>query len=148
MLSEYEITYVSDPNLTDEVRGQLDAIIDAEITKLDGAIAQSSPQNRRRLSYPIQKQTAAFLRTVNIQLAPAHVASLQAFLRKKKELLRHTLLNTPPRQEITPDMLFKAPTPEGEKEAPRLAPTKKSHKEVTMKEVEAGIEEALQEEVK
>lgn len=142
---EYEITYLVDPSLDDEKRGELDASIDAEITKLGGAIAQSNPHARRRLHYPIHKQMVASLRTVNIQVDPSQMGALRVFLKKEPGILRSTLIETPPRLEITPEMLFKAPSQEIKAKEDEAA---RPSKPVTIEEVEKGIEEALKEEVK
>jgi ribosomal protein S6 len=145
MPTEYELTYLSDPNLEDERRRELEATIDAEITNLGGAILGSLPSSRKRLSYPIKKQAVAFLRLLNLQLDPAQTNNLRSFLHKQKDLLRFTFLATPPQTEITPDLLFKSAA-ESAKPSPKLE--KKSDKKVTMAEVEEGIEEILKEEIK
>ena len=146
MPSEYEITYLSDPNLSDDTRGEVDSSIDSQITQLGGAIAQSSPSIRRRLNFPIKDQTVGFLRALNIQIEPDQINAVKTFLNKKKEILRATVLATSPQAEVTPDMLFKTAAPKTKTSDEPT--TKKPTKAVTEEEVDKGIAEALQEEVK
>lgn len=143
MTHEYEITYLSDPQFTDEKRGELDASVDAVIAERGGSISNSLPSIRRRLAYMIGKNTAAFSRTVNVQLDPSQLEELRKVLRKKDGVLRLYVINTPLRTSVTVDMLTKASERDSKDKVP-----KKEEKPVTMQDVEAGIEEALQEEVK
>jgi len=144
MLHEYEITYLTNPQITDEKRGELDASIDAAIAQLEGSIRHSLPNIRRRLSYMLNKHTAAFSRTVQIELDPAHIEEVRKVIRKTDGVLRLYVIHTPQRQSVTLEALTKAL----ERDSKDAAAKKKEEKPVTMQEVEAGIEEALQEEVK
>jgi len=145
-MNEYEITYISTPQLTDEARGELDGTIDAELDKLQASIQSTEPTTRRRLFYPIKKQAAGFLRALNVVLDPAHITPFRQWLTKQPGILRVTILQTAPRSEVTTaifDELEKPSVPVKAKVA-----DKKPAKEVTMQEVEERIEEALEEEVK
>lgn len=146
MPSEYEITYLTDPTLADDARGQADTAVDGQITQLGGAIAGSSNPIRQRLHYPVKKQFTGWLRRLNIQLDESEIENLRAWLKKEKSILRDTIVKTAPRPEITPEMLFKAP--DEKTAAQETKETKVSKKPVSTKDVEKGIESALQEEVK
>lgn len=141
MVTEYELTYVTNPQFNEEQRAELDGAVDSDIQQRSGQISHSTPNLRRRLFYPIQKNQAAFLRTVQLQLEPAQLADLRKTIKKIPGVLRLTLLRTPPRAEVSMETLL--PT-SPERAADAAKPTKK----VTMQEVEKKIEEALQEEVK
>lgn len=146
-MNEYEITYLSDPQLTEDARGELDAAIDSLIDQLGGAISASDPNNRRRLFYPIKKQTVGFSRTVNVTLDPAQIAPLREKARKQSGVLRLALLKTPRRNDVTTETIdeyYKKALPA----KPGAEKEKKESKPVTMQEVEEKIEEALDEEVK
>jgi ribosomal protein S6 len=146
-MNEYEVTYLSNPELSEDARGELDAAIDSLIGQLGGAISASDPNNRRRLFYPIKKQTVGFSRTVNVTLDASHVATLRESVGKQNGVLRVALLKTPRRNDVsteTIDEYYKKALPA----KPGAEKEKKESKPVTMEEVEEKIEEALDEEVK
>lgn len=145
MVYEYEISYITDPQLNDEARGELDAAIDAEITGKKGTIAQASPSLRRRLMYNIDKKMVGFLRTLQVHLDPAAINDIRDILKKKAGVMRVMILNTPQRAEVARDIFTKALATKTEEKAKE---EQKPAKKVTMEDVEAGIEEALTEEVK
>lgn len=161
-MNDYEITYISDPQLAEEAHGQLDAGIDNKITELGGISLFASPSLRRRLAYEVNKNQAGFLRCLQIQLDPGKLAGVQEYLRKEPSVLRYTVLKSPRREEVSAEIIERyVPKKMANKKdgkpgrysntkpniikKPRVAPVQK---EVTMADVEKGIEEALSEEVK
>jgi ribosomal protein S6 len=142
MANEYEITYLSDPQLNDEARAELDASVDAEIGQIKGAILHSAAPMRRRLMYPIQKKMAAFSRTVQVTVQPEDIQGLRTALRKKSGIVRLMVLSTTQRAGVAADIFTQVNLDE------KKTTEKKPAKPVTMQEVEKGIEDALQEEVK
>lgn len=154
-MNQYEITYFSDPQLTEEARHELDGSIEAKVTQLNGAIEKNTPNIRRRIMYPIKKRTNGFLRAINIQIDPANIAAVQQFLKREAGVLRHVVLQTQPRAEVPNDIVDRhAPSRQKKAGAKKPMMTKiapkatKPAKPVTMEDVEKGIEEALTEEVK
>lgn len=145
-MQEYEITYLLDPSLEEGARVELDAAIDRLVEEAKGVISFSSPSTRRRLAYPIGKQHVCFARTVQATVAPEELGSIQDGLRKHKGVLRFTVLNTPRRQEVTPE-IFEAATKRQQVQPQPKAATAPG-KEISMAEVEEKIEQALDEEVK
>ncbi|GEM_PF-2534887 len=152
-MNEYEITYLSDPQLTDEVRNELDAAIDALIDGQAGSISFSEPNARRRLFYPIKKQLVGFARTINVTLDGAQVQTAREAIAKQVGVLRVSVLKTARRADVSAEILdefYKRSAPAKtttvvEKTKEKV---KKDSKPVTMAEVEEKIEQALDEEVK
>lgn len=140
MISDYEITYLTDAAASDEARDGLDSAIDGLISEAGGSIVSSTPHQRRRLFYPISKKVAASSRTLQIQVDSLKIDDIRTAVKKKDGVLRLALLNTPARAEVTVDMLM-----QHTRDAREVA---KPAKKVTMEEVEEKIEEALTEEVK
>jgi ribosomal protein S6 len=148
-MNEYELTYLIDPQANEEARGELNNAVDAKVNELAGAADYASPALRRKLAYPIKNNHSAFLRSIHFKLDSDKIKDFQAFLDKAEGVLRFTLLKTPRRQEISPELLDKVRQPASAKaSAGKPAGPRKEQKKVTMKEVEKGIEEALSEEVK
>lgn len=157
-MNDYEITYISSPQLAEDARGQLDAAIDNKITEEGGISEFASPSLRRRLAYPINKNANGFLRTLQIQLDPAKLAAIHEYLKKELNIIRFAILKTTRRADVPAEIIEKhvpKKTPQnkkGEKNNRHGAVTRKPKstpaKSVTMEDVEKGIEEALTEEVK
>jgi len=142
-MQEYEITYISAPDLTEDIRGELDASIETAISNLAGSVSYNSENVRRRLLYPIKKNVVGFVRTVQVSLEQAKAAELRDFIKKQAGILRLTMLATPRRQEVAATIFDTVAKQQTE---PKKAI--KSAKPITMEEVEEKIEEALEEEVK
>lgn len=140
---EYELTYIANPELNDDDRGELDAAVDMVIAELGGRVTESSPTMRRRLFYPILKKQAAFSRAINLELPPDQLEQLRHRLRRLPNMLRLTMLRTAKRPEVPPDQFAQAV--EG---YTRRRGAEPAAKPVTEQAVAAGIEKALQEEVK
>ncbi len=156
-MNQYEITYFSDPQLTEEARHELDGSIEAKVTQLNGAIEKNTPNTRRRIMYPIKKRVSGFLRSINIQIDPANIAEVKEFLKREAGVLRHVLIQTKPRAEVPGEVVDRhAPNRQkkaGANKKPMMTKTVAPKetvpaKPVTMEDVEKGIEEALTEEVK
>jgi ribosomal protein S6 len=143
--TEYELTYLADANLSDEARAELDTAVDAFVSELGGSISYSSPSLRRRLFYPIAKKAAAFSRALQISVDPLKIEELRKNIRRREGVLRLYVIRTPRRQEVTPEAFTDALEGGSRQTEARI---KASKKKVSMQDVEAGIEEALQEEVK
>lgn len=144
MPTEYELTYIANPELTDDARGELDTAVDTTIAELSGQILASSPTIRRRLYYPILRKQAAFSRAINIEIEGEQTEALRHRLRHLPNMLRLTILRTPKRTEITHESFVEAV--EGSHRRRAARPTNDAP--VTEQAVEAGIAKALQEEVK
>ena len=152
-MNHYEISYISDPQLTDEQRGKLDASIDSAITNLKGTIEQSGESTRRRLAYEIDKKITGFLRLVNTELDWANIKKIHEMLKKEASVMRFTILATPRRTSAAAEVIEKYAKKKDNKRSDskrgsQNSKSSKSTKKVTMEEVEKGIDEALTEEVK
>jgi ribosomal protein S6 len=141
-MREYEITYISDPNLAEDARGQLDAAIDGAIEQLKGSISYNSPNSRRRLSYPIKKQGVGFVRTLQVMLDPVEIGSVREVITKINGALRVSILQTSKREEVTTSIFEAAAKRQVE---PKI---QKKAEPVSAAEVDKKIAEALEEEVK
>lgn len=143
-MNNYEITYIISSKAPEEARDQLNADLEKHVSEMEGKIEHASAALRRQLAYPIQDEQAGFLRTLHVQLPPAEIKALRDWLKKHEHVLRTYVLQTSYREELGADVLKNL-----EEEAKK--PVKKDEeeeKEVTMEDVEKGIEDALSEEVK
>ena len=149
--NQYELTYLIDPRTSEEDRTSLNTAIDGQITALEGTIAHQGEALRKRLAYKVSHQDTAFMRIMNIEMPTDKVLEFTTYLKKATGVLRMTLLATPARARITPEVLEKHGKKKGKGGFARHDKKKdaeKPAKEVTMKAVEKGIEDALTQEVK
>ncbi|MDA1169408.1 MAG: 30S ribosomal protein S6 [bacterium] len=150
--SQYEITYLLDPKLSEEDRGTLDTSIDELVAKHGGSVAPSAPTLRKKLAYDIKRNNSAFLRVVNIELDPAKIAAIKDVMKREVKMLRFTILATTQRKRITQE-IFDKYGKKSDKDRSGKSDHRKPitpaapQKEATMQEVEKGIEEALTQEV-
>lgn len=149
-MSDYEITYVSDGELADEARAQLDAEVDSRLQDLGAAVSFTAPHLPRRLFYPVRKKRAAGLRAIQADLASEKIAELQTFLKKLPGVLRFAILRTAYRPEVPQTILDQLRDRRGrEASAPTKRPARKTPaKPITDEVVAESIEKALSEEVK
>ena len=149
--NQYELTYLIDPRTSEDARISLNSAVDEQITALAGTVTHDAPALRKKLAYKVGHQDSAFMRIMNVELPTENVLEFTTFLRKSQGILRNTLLATAQRTRITPEVLEKHGKRAGkggfakhDKKKDVLKPAK----EVTMQDVEKGIEEALTEDVK
>lgn len=149
-MSDYEITYISDGELADEARAQVDAEVDAHLQELEGSISFTSSHLPRRLFYPVREKRAAGLRAIQADVPPEKVAELRSFLKKLPGMLRFTILRTAHRPEVPQAILDQLRDKRGKTSAPAAKHTtrKPPAKPLTDAIVEESIEKALSEEVK
>lgn len=148
--NQYEMTYLIDPQTSENARKALNDSIDSLIASLSGKATEASESIRKKLAYPIKKQSSAFMRILLVELEGAHVLELSTFMKKADGVMRTTILATQERTRMSRELLEKHRKKTGknkfEKHDKRTMPEKPA-KEVTMQQVEKGIEEALVEEV-
>lgn len=83
----YEITFLTKEEADPGVRGAIEAA--------GGAITGESSLGRRRLVYPIRKETQAVYTTYVFDAPPASLGAIEPKLRQSSELLRYLLVAKP-----------------------------------------------------
>lgn len=145
-MNEYEITYIISGKAADETREALNTDVEKRIADLEGKITHASAALRQQLAYELNKEKTGFVRVLSIALEPSKIADIHALLKKNTNILRFAILNTPYREELPSNALSnledEAAKAKAEKESPKA-----EAKEVTMEDVEKGIEDALTEDV-
>ena len=150
----YEITYLIDPKLSEEERGAFNTSVDELVSGFSGNVLPGAPALRKRLAYKVKKQESAFMRVISLELDPAKIADIRDFLKRAEGVMRFTILATPARTRMSQELLEKHGRRAGKdakKQMHKIEERSKApqiQKEVTMQDVEKGIEEALTEEIK
>ena len=84
-MARYEVTYLT--RSEEETGGVIDVISD-----LSGRVESQLPPLRRRLAYPIKKETAAVYHTFVFDLEPAKIREFDQKLTNNEVILRHLIV--------------------------------------------------------
>ncbi len=135
----YEIVTIVDPQIADEDVPKTSEKINEFITSRGGSIARVQRWGRRRLAYPIQRQTEAHYLLTTFALAPQHTSELEADLVLAQEVLKHMVI------KVDEDELRKAaeapPPPPPVVEAPSVPAESAASTEAPV--AEAAVTEAI-----
>ena len=107
MMKDYEYTYLTRQDMTEEAaKSLLDKLV-ASITAKNGVIVNLPKAYKKRLAYRIKKQDAAYINTILFQMEPAPLDEFkkEAFL--IVEVLRGLVVSYDPeklKREIRPEM--------------------------------------------
>ena len=88
----YELTYIINPNLSEqEVVTQTDKVA-GFINELDGEIKKETTIQKRKLSYPIKKEKEGYFISLDFQLSSDKLEKLNHQLKQEKDILRYLII--------------------------------------------------------
>lgn len=87
-MRNYEVAYVATPDLDEEALAQLEAKVLEWITAAGGKPGQIDRWGKKRLAYPIKKQTDGTYVFVQAELPPEAGAAIERELRINEQILR------------------------------------------------------------
>lgn len=88
----YELMYIARPTLDEQALATLNDKVDKFITNAGGQVLKREDWGKRRLAYPIAKQTEGFYSVLQIQLPPTAVRDLERNLKLAEDVLRHLIV--------------------------------------------------------
>ena len=129
-MKDYELAYLISSDLSkEEVKPFQDKII-SFIQNEGGALIENVAPLKKILSYPIKKQTQAYLAVLNFQLNPEKLADFEKKIKAEVQILRYLILIKPKPKEV--------------KAVPKkFVPKKAPERKVELKEIEKKLEEIL-----
>lgn len=89
---DYEMVVIAVPTLDDEGLAALNQRVSGWITAAKGTITDTNVWGRRKLAYPIRKQTEGIYVQMNFQLAPSASRELDHQLRLEEQIMRHLII--------------------------------------------------------
>jgi ribosomal protein S6 len=128
----YELTYLLPPSLEEKEVEDIKNEVNALIEKNGGKIEKEAPPTKRVLAYPIEKESSAYLLSVDFYSQGSKITPLQEKIKKNSKILRHIIFKKSPlKKEI-------------------FAPLKKPvpPKKVELKEIDKKLEEIFKDEPK
>ncbi len=87
--------YIVSPEVGDESYAASIEKVNGYITRLGGEVGevnQASPWGKRRLAYPINKQTDGYYVVTTFKLEPKNALELERNMRLSEEILRHLIV--------------------------------------------------------
>ncbi|MDD2696939.1 MAG: 30S ribosomal protein S6 [Candidatus Pacebacteria bacterium] len=135
-MKNYELTYLVSSELPEEEVKSLQAKIASFVQEEGGFLVEEGMFLRRKLAYPIKKQSQAYLVIFVFQLDPQKLANLEKKLKAESQILRYLLLIKLPQRPRKIRAFIRKPVEE--------KPEKE--KKVELKEIEKKLEEILKEE--
>lgn len=129
----YELTYLISPELSGEELKVFQEKIASFIQNEEGGIREIKNPIKKKLAYPIEKRTEAFLATLYFSLLPEKLRSLEKKLKLESKIIRYLILTKKEIEKIKiPKIIPKAKVPKVKKE-----------KKVELEKIEEKLEEIL-----
>lgn len=89
----YELTYIISQLSTEIDASSTAGKVREQIAQLNGQIKKESIGEKKKLSFPIKKQSTGFYATAKFELEPEKIDELNNYLRLNNEILRHLIIN-------------------------------------------------------
>ncbi len=91
-LQDYELIYIINPDIAEDVLESKVNGISQFITTRDGVIASVDKWGKKKLAYPLKHYLEGHYILTKFKMSPARCKELEANLRISEEVLRHLLV--------------------------------------------------------
>lgn len=149
----YELTYLISPDLNETEAREIQRKAVEEIVSQEGKILITLEPQKIGLCYPVEKKREAYLATIEFELKPQPIVTLQQKIKEMKQIIRFLLIKrrrfaekkTAVEKPITDELKIK---PETEAVKPRPAKKEKAVKtkkeeKVDLDKIEEELEKVL-----
>ncbi|MDO8436373.1 MAG: 30S ribosomal protein S6 [bacterium] len=146
-MNHYELTYLVASSVPEEEIRKIREKITAFSEEKGGLFQDQSFPLKKKLAYPIKKETEAYLCVATFQLNPEHIDGMEKILKEENRILRHLILTKKPSQiRVEKAEEFKIRFPLKRKEGTtEQSITRPQEKKVELEEIEKRLEEILNE---
>jgi len=147
-MKNYELIYLSSPDLSKEELSLLREKISSLIQEVGGAISGSLANTsvRRKLASPVKNKDEAYFTTLDFHSEPEKLETLEKKLRLESQILRYLILVKPKPEKLfepKPAQILPARLAFGNSKAGGPRKTLKEKPKVELKEIEKKLEEIL-----
>ena len=91
-MKRYELTFLILPDLSEEEAKAFQQKINSQIQEEGGVLDEGNILLKRRLAYPIKKNTQAYMAVTTFQLNPDKLANFETRLKTENQILRYLIL--------------------------------------------------------
>jgi len=88
----YELVFILNANLTEEDSTKLLGKVNDQITKLGGVVNETTPWGKKRLAYPIKRQSEGNYVLEKVQIKQTALKELDASLKLTENVLRYLVI--------------------------------------------------------
>jgi len=92
-VSNYELVYIVNPNVTEEALPEMISKVTELIKKNGGNVVEVIPWGKKRFSYPVKRFTEGNYILAKVDITPASVKKIDASLKMDENILRHLMIN-------------------------------------------------------
>lgn len=132
----YDLTYILNPNLSEEeVVNYKKQIRDLIISK-EGQILAELPENKRKLAYPLKKMVQGYYLSLDFEMPAESLAELEKKLKLDNNVLRHLIIK---KEKIVVEAFSEEDTTKSRRER-----RPKKEERVKIEELDKKLEELLQ----
>lgn len=94
-MRNYELAYIADPDLDDEQIKSLEERIQSWIEAASGKTVNIDRWGKKKLAYPIRKQSEGYYVIMDTEMPPEAGRSLEQNLRLSEQVLRYLITAKP-----------------------------------------------------
>ncbi len=91
-MPSYELVFILNANLSEDDFSRVLGKVNDLVTKLGGTISETIPWGKRKLAYPIQKQTEGNYVLEKVQIKQTALKELDANLKLSEDVLRYLFI--------------------------------------------------------
>ncbi len=91
-MNDYELTFIIQPDADEDRVEAVKTRVTDFVTGVGGEVTAGRDWGRRRLAYPIRKQTSGFYVSFRLTMSPGDTEELQRLLRLNEDILRYLLI--------------------------------------------------------
>ncbi len=95
-MRNYELAYIADPELEEEVLEELETRVTGWIESAGGKPVNIDRWGKRRLAYPINKKTDGYYVFISVEMPPGAGALIERDLRLSEQILRFMITSQEP----------------------------------------------------
>lgn len=136
----YELTYIVSPILDERSVNETAAAVRGFINDQKAEIKKEMIGEKRKLAYPIQKQTFGYYITLEFEMEPEKISEVENYIKHQNDILRSLLLS------LDESKLHQAPKKarilKTESTAPAKSPAR--NEKVKIEELDKKLEEILE----
>ncbi|NIS82137.1 MAG: 30S ribosomal protein S6 [Anaerolineales bacterium] len=90
-MRNYELAYIAHPELDDEALAALEEKVSGWIEAAGGKLGKIDRWGKRRLAYPISKQTDGYYFIMNLEMPPQAGTVVERDIRLNEQILRYMI---------------------------------------------------------
>ena len=91
-MTKYEIMYIINPTILEEVRDAVIAKVDAILTEAAATISKTEKWGERKLAYPIDKKKTGFYVLTTLEMDGTRLVEVERKLNITEEVMRYIIV--------------------------------------------------------